>query len=174
MRSRLKDFKWLYHDRLFNKSQSQPSKRSTASFSLAHSWERIAPPLSPIPLCKYHCHHNALQLCVNVMWALSMPNPCGSVWLWGHDYGHTGRQKHPKRKSLFCNLTLKNKGGGGSNSKYRLHLYLPSSLLPNSYPTAPEPLTHHTPLFLLPNLNHHVSFTSYLFSLSELPLIRST
>lgn len=135
-RWRLKDF----HS--FSKSQSEPSNRSTASLFLTHSWERIAPPLSPTQLCKYHCHHNALQLCVDITWALSMPNTCGSVWLWGHDYRCTGSQKHPKRKPLFFNLSLKNKGGGGSNSKYPVTFVYPlltsPQFLPHSSHSSPS------------------------------------
>lgn len=58
---RPKGFKWFYQDHSFRKSQSQPSNRSTASFSLTHSRESIAPPWSPAGLCKCLCHCDALQ-----------------------------------------------------------------------------------------------------------------
>lgn len=100
------------------------------------------------------------------MWALIMPNPCGSVWLWGHDYRRIGSKNIQKGNLYSLTYLSKIKEGEGPIQNIQLRLYIPSSLLPSSYPTAPEPLTHHHPPIPPPSQPEESCFLHFLSPLS--------
>ena len=120
------EFEWLYQDHLSRESQTRPTNRSIASFSLTHSGERNAPPVMPTGLCinKYLYHHNAFQLCIYVVGGFRMPNLCGSVSL----TSELKRHKQPKtfKKGSLYSWTYLSEIKVGVPFKILLHFYISS------------------------------------------------
>lgn len=75
--------------------------------------------------------------------------------------------KNIQKGNLYSLTYLsKIKEGEGPIQNIQLRLYIPSSLLPNSYPTAPEPLTHHHPRIPPPSQPPESCFLHFLSPLS--------